>query len=139
MRTSSRRTHGFTLVEIIAVLIILAVLLAVAIPKYFSLVDEARRKACAGAAAEGKSLCSLVYSRLCLLNGAAPTAAAVAGEAQTECNTMAGDFAVTTAANAGGTGITVSVTGRAGTQYVGYTYPNAANATEVAACLWPLP
>jgi MSHA pilin protein MshA len=39
------RRHGFTLIELIAVVIILAVLSAVALPKYFNYSDQARNSA----------------------------------------------------------------------------------------------
>jgi len=59
-----KKKGGFTLVEIIAVLVILAVLAAVAVPKYFDLADDAKEKAVEGALAEGMSVCSLAYARL---------------------------------------------------------------------------
>ena len=48
-----RNQKGFTLIEIIAVLVILGILAAIAIPKYFDLQDNARNKAVDGALAEG--------------------------------------------------------------------------------------
>ena len=44
LKAASLQT-GFTLIEIIAVLVIMGLLAAVAIPKYFDLQDRARRKA----------------------------------------------------------------------------------------------
>ncbi len=45
MKNMLENQKGFTLVEIIAVLVILGILAAVAIPKYFDLQSEARDKA----------------------------------------------------------------------------------------------
>lgn len=41
------KQQGFTLIEILAVLVLLGVLAAVAVPKYISLTDEAKNKAVA--------------------------------------------------------------------------------------------
>ena len=79
----NERKSGFTLIEIIAVLVILAVLAAVAIPRYISLIDDARDQALQGAVAAGLSHVSMAYGRLCLQNDAEPTGAELA----TECGT----------------------------------------------------
>ena len=63
-----RNQKGFTLIEIIAVLVILGILAAVAIPKYFDLQGEARGKALSGAIAALQSTATQVYSQG-LLNG----------------------------------------------------------------------
>jgi prepilin-type N-terminal cleavage/methylation domain-containing protein len=48
-----RNQRGFTLIEIIAVLVILTILVALAMPRYFSIQDEARKKAAQTALAAG--------------------------------------------------------------------------------------
>lgn len=40
-----RKQAGFTLIEMIAVLVVLTILVSLAMPKYFSIQDEARKKA----------------------------------------------------------------------------------------------
>ncbi|MDY6972527.1 MAG: prepilin-type N-terminal cleavage/methylation domain-containing protein [Thermodesulfobacteriota bacterium] len=51
---SLKGEEGFTLIEIIAVLIVLGILAAVAVPKFFTLAEESRQKALSGAAGEMK-------------------------------------------------------------------------------------
>ena len=69
---------GFTLIEIIAVLVILGILAAVAIPKYLSMADEARIKAAQGAIAEIKGRLSSAQAKYMMANGGnAPTSPAV--------------------------------------------------------------
>ena len=59
-----RNQNGFTLVEIIAVLILLSVLAAIAVPKYIDLEQNARQKAFDGAIAELNGRESLVWTNL---------------------------------------------------------------------------
>ena len=59
-----RNQKGFTLVEIIAVLVLLSVLAAIAVPKYIDLEQNAKQKAFDGAIAELNGQENLVWSNL---------------------------------------------------------------------------
>ena len=64
MLKHSQREKGFTLVEIIAVLVILSVLSAVAIPRYLSLDESARQRAVDAGIAELNGRETLTWSNL---------------------------------------------------------------------------
>jgi MSHA pilin protein MshA len=69
-----RNQKGFTLIEIIAVLVILGILAAVAVPRYLSLAEEARILAAQGAIAEVKGRLSAAQGKYMMANrGTAPT------------------------------------------------------------------
>ena len=70
-----KNEKGFTLIEIIAVLVILGILAAVAVPRYIDLAAQAKISAARAQVAEMKSTLNLAWGRLFLTNGTQPTTA----------------------------------------------------------------
>jgi len=71
MKLSRVNQQGFTLLEIIAVLVILSILAVVAVPRYFDLQAQAREKALDGVQAEVIGRVNLHFARQ-ILEGQAP-------------------------------------------------------------------
>jgi len=61
-----KNEEGFTLIEIIAVIIIMGILAAVAVPKFFSMQEDAKRAALNGALSEGAARFNHAYARFIL-------------------------------------------------------------------------
>lgn len=64
----SKKQMGFTLIEIVMVLVLLGILSAVAVPKYFDLRDQAAQKTAEAAVAEIQARVNAVFAKE-LLNG----------------------------------------------------------------------
>ena len=116
MRTL-KSSKGFTLIEIIAVLVVLGILAAIAVPKYIDLAADARNKAAKGAVAAAQSALSMQYAKILLSKGSAPASTEI--NPGTNCGVSDGDFTVTCTNTADP--ITISVSGKAGTSVSGGT------------------
>jgi len=85
-----KNEKGFTLIEIIAVIIIMGILAAVAVPKFFSMQEDAKNAAIKGGLSEAASRFNHAYSRFILDNKRAPT-----GIAELQTSAYLGDNAAT--------------------------------------------
>jgi prepilin-type N-terminal cleavage/methylation domain-containing protein len=108
-----RSQKGFTLIEIIAVLVILGLLSAVAVPKYYDMLSKSQQNTVLGAVAALESTANLEYAKALLTTPSVttytPTSPIVVGEFSGTVTNAAG--AVTVRVTAGPTWWSSTITG----------------------------
>jgi prepilin-type N-terminal cleavage/methylation domain-containing protein len=109
MKKRLNNQQGFTLIEIIAVLILLGILAAVAVPKYIDLTDNAKARALQAAVSELNGRENMVWAKVKLSGTTYATDAAVDaavrgdGDYDTDLNaTGSTDYSWTTGPTAAG-------------------------------------
>jgi prepilin-type N-terminal cleavage/methylation domain-containing protein len=108
-RNILKNQKGFTLIEIISVLVILGILAAVAVPKYLDLQEESRIAAAQSAIAEIKARYSLAYGKYLLDNSGTNPTTVVSILSDNDATSGLGDFVATVGGTDNNT-VTITIT-----------------------------
>ena len=128
IRDCKREQHGFTLIEIIAVLVILGILAVVAVPKYLDLQTESKNSAAKGLVAAVQSQLSMGYSANKLNSTTSPDPLTECNKVKISSGTSGGNISCAGTTWAANVTITANVNG--GSDVTGYwNSPEAATSS----------
>jgi type II secretory pathway pseudopilin PulG len=133
-----RKRSNFTLVEIIAVLLLIAILAAVAAPKFINMADEAKKGAAQAGINEAKSSLNLSYHKEYLVAKGQPTTASVVNAvfgADDGGSIELGDITVDASVSGDVVSLTAALTTELGTDETAADVDSAIQATGT----WNLP
>lgn len=114
-RRKRARQHGFTLIELIAVIVILGILAALITPRYMSLTDEAAKQTARAVLAEGVGMFKLAFSRYVIDHrGATPSTLADLAPDYMNATTVVENYTLSLSQAGAGGDLTVEIYGVGG-------------------------